>query len=136
MSYRGIENWFGHVWKFVDGFNVNNNIPYLTNNSANWTDDTASNYTRPNNVLGDAVTMIGTSGYSATLLQISTGFLPKTVGASSSTKLTDYYSQSSGWRVALLGGNSNHGAQAGGFCWNLALSSADLYRYFGGRLSF
>jgi hypothetical protein len=136
LSYRGIENWFGHIWEFVDGFNINNNIPYITNNSTYWADDTATNYVRPNDVLGDAVTLIGTNGYSATLLQILEGFLPKTVGASSSTKITDYYYQDSGWRVARLGGGSDNGVKAGGFYWLLVVSSADLSRAISGRLSF
>lgn len=136
LSYRGIENWLGHIWKFVDGFNINNNIPYMTNNAVSWADDTATNYSRPNNVLGTAITLINSDGYQNTLQSISEGFLPKTVGASSSTKLTDYYYQNTGWRVALFGGNSYDGVAAGGFSWLLTYSSADLDRNIGGRLSF
>ncbi|MCK4529434.1 hypothetical protein KAW18_18880, partial [candidate division WOR-3 bacterium] len=29
MSYRGIENFFGHLWKWVDGININSNVPYV-----------------------------------------------------------------------------------------------------------
>ncbi len=136
LSYRGIENWFGHIWKLVDGVNINNNIPYMTNNATNWADDTAVNYTRPSDVLGNAVTLINANGYQSTLQSISEGFLPLTVGASSSTKLTDYYYQAGGWRVARLGGSSYDGASAGGFCWVLDSSSVNLNRFVGGRLSF
>jgi hypothetical protein len=136
LSYRGIGDWFGHIWEFVDGININNNIPCMTNNSTNWADDTATNYVRPNNVLGIPITLINSNGYPSTLQSISNGFLPLTVGASSSTKITDYYYQSSGWRVARLGGCSTDGVLAGGFYWGFDYSSADLHRAIGGRLSF
>ena len=136
LSYRGIENFFGHLWKWVDGININNNIPYITNNSSDWVDDTTTNYTRPINVLGIVITLINADGYQNTLEETSRGFLPESVGASSSTKITDYYYQSTGWRVACLGGRSNHGSAAGFFFWGLNYASSILYRYFVGRLGF
>jgi hypothetical protein len=64
------------------------------------------------------------------------GFLPKSVGASSSTKITDNYWQSSGWRVAFVGGYSNDGVSVGLFYWSLDYSSADSTRAIGTRLGF
>ncbi len=136
LSYRGIENWFGHIWKWIDGININNNIPYIVNNATNWVDDTTVNYTRPNNVLGAAVTMINANGYQSTLLAISEGFLPLTIGASSSTKITDRYSQNAGWRIFALGGVSDSGTSAGGFCGDLGYNSSYSTRYIGTRVSF
>ena len=58
LRYRGIENWYGHLWKFVDGYKVNNNIPYLCNNFANFSDaEATTNYTNPTDVNGAAITM-------------------------------------------------------------------------------
>ncbi|MFH1526130.1 MAG: hypothetical protein ABIG69_05665, partial [Bacteroidota bacterium] len=136
LSYRGIENWYGHLWKWVDGINVNGNIPYITNNATNWADDTASNYTRPTDVLGNSITLHNANGYVASLEQISRGFLPASVGGSSSTKITDYYYQNTGWRVAFFGGDADDAANAGGFGWDLHYSSAELGRGIGGRISF
>jgi len=136
MSYRGIEHWYGDMWKWVDGININGNIPYITNNATNWADDTATNYTRPTDVLGNSITLINSNGYQNTLEQISRGFLPASVGASSSTKITDYYYQNTGWRVARLGGHASPGAAAGGFYWYLSYDSAHLDRSIGGRISF
>jgi len=129
LTYRGIENPFGHLWKFVDGFNINNNIAYVCNNPVNYADDTTTNYTN----IG---TMINSNGYINTLLSIMRGFLPKSVGADSSKKITDYYWQSSGWRVARVGGCSNHGVDVGLFCWYLDSSSATSDRTIGARLGF
>lgn len=134
MSYRGIENWYGHMWKWVDGFNINGNIPYITNNTTDWADDTATNYTRPTDVLGTSITMHNADGYAASLKQISRGFLPASVGASSSTKLTDYYYQSTGWRMARLGGGASNSEPSGGFFWSLANDSTYASQGISGRL--
>ena len=130
MSYRGIENWYGHIWEFIDGFNINNNIPYVHNTDTQFADDTAANYTDLGLVLHNA------NGYPATISQIGTGFLAESVGASSTTKLTDYYYQAAAWRVAFFGGNAGSGASAGGFCGALSNASSHLAANVGGRLCY
>jgi len=30
MSYRGIENFYGNLYQWIDGFNINDNIPYVS----------------------------------------------------------------------------------------------------------
>jgi len=130
MTYRGIENFFGHVWKWVDGININANRPYVSNNQADFADDTATNY------LDIGVNLINADGWQSTLVNINYGFLPATVGASSTTKITDYYYQAAGWRVAKLGGSSIGDTNAGFFSWRLAYAATNLYRYFCGRLAF
>lgn len=129
MTYRGIENWYGHLWKWVDGININSNVPYVTNTQP-FVDDTSTNYT----ALG--VTLINSDGWQATLEQISRGFLSASVGASSTTKITDYYYQASGWRVVRLGGGAFSGADAGAFCMHVNNASSDLSRNGSGRLAF
>ena len=129
MSYRGIENWYGHIWKFVDGFNINNNIPYFCNTDTDFADDTAANYDAP------GVTLHNVNGYQGALEQISEGFLPAGVTGTSTTKITDYYYQAAAWRVALLGGVAHDGAAAGGFCWALHTAAAYVSAHFGGRLA-
>jgi hypothetical protein len=130
MTYRGIENWYGHLWKFIDGFNINNNIPYVHNTDTQFADDTLANYT----ALG--VTLANADGWQNTLTQIISGFLPLTVGGGSTTKITDYYYQAAGWRVTLFGGNAESGVAAGGFYLYLNAGSGDLYAHVGGRLAF
>ena len=130
MSYRGIENWYGHVWKWLDGINTNNNRSYICNVIANLADDTATDYT------DIGANNINSNGYQATLLNIARGFLPASVGADAVTKITDYYYQDSGWRVAFSGGYANVGAYDGGFFLSLTNDSADSYSTIGGRLCF
>ncbi len=132
MSYRGIENWFGHVWKWVDGFNINSNVPYFSNTDTDFADDTATNYDDP------SITLPNSNEYQNTLEQIDEGFLPASVGSpgTATTKITDYYYQASGWRVALVGGDANDGAGAGALDWDPCSASSGLGRYGGGRGSF
>lgn len=130
MTYRGIENWYGHIWKWVDGMNINNNRPYVSNTRANFADDTSTNYT------DIGVNLINANGYQSTLVNIDTGFLPALVGASSSTKITDYYYQDTGWRVARLGGYAADGADAGAFYLVVHRTSSDTSRAVGARLAF
>ncbi len=130
LVYRGIEQWFGHLWKWIDGININNNRSYVTNNSNNWADDTSTNYTD----LG--VSQVASDGWQSTLINISRGFLPASVGAGSTTKITDYYYQSSGWRVAIVGGGAGGGSSAGAFYLALYGSSGYARRDVGGRACF
>lgn len=129
MSYRGIENFYGHVWKWVDGININSNVPYVSNTDTQFADGTATNCT----ALG--VTLANTNGYQKTLAQIARGFLPASVGGSSSTYITDYYYQSTGWRVARLGGGANDGARAGAAYWGLDGPVGTAIRYTSARVS-
>ncbi len=131
MTYRGIENWYGHLWKWIDGININNNVPYVSNNDTQFADDTTTNYT----ALG--VTLINADGWQKTLLQQSRGFLPASVGASSSTKITDYYYQYSDWCIVKLGGGAYNGVNAGAFCLDASYASDfATSRTMSGRLAY
>ena len=131
MSYRGIENFFAHLWKWVDGINVNANVPYVSNTDTDFDDDTVANYT----ALG--VTLAAANEYVVTLEQIGRGFLAATAsGGSSSTYVTDYYYQSTGWRGAMLGGNASHALRAGVAYWYLDYGALARGQDVTGRLAF
>jgi len=36
ISYRGVENFWGNIWKWVDGFNINNGVSYISNVNGNF----------------------------------------------------------------------------------------------------
>jgi len=129
MSYRGIENFYGNCWAWVDGFNINNNQGYVSNTQTNFADDTATNY----DIIGAA--MVASNGWVTDVQQLQFGFLPSAVGGGSTTYIADYYYQNTGWRVALLGGAADTGATAGAFFWALIYDSGALSRSFGGRLA-
>lgn len=109
-SYRGIENFFGHLWDLVDGMNVQNNKPYIIKTvDRPFQDDLFS---------GDYVgltdlVMPSINGWQSTLHNV--GFLPKSIGANSQSKVTDYYWQSTGNRLPIHGGTLYNGSRAGVF---------------------
>jgi hypothetical protein len=136
LKYRGIENLYGHFWKFVDGFKVNNNIPYLCNNFANFSDaESTDNYTNPLDVNGVAITMHNANGYQGTLELTGRGFFPASItGGDATHKITDYYYQAAGWRVVLSGGCADNAALAGAFYLYANVVLAFVSRICGARL--
>ena len=139
MSYRGIENFFGHLYKWVDGFNIYDGIPYVSNVDTDFADNTATGvgatYTRLLDINDAGITLPqGLNDWQKTLEQIKNGFLPSTLGGGSTTYITDYYYQGLGWRVATLGGNALDGANAGVAYRALINSSGSRFRHIVGRL--
>jgi len=131
LSYRGLENYYGHIWKWLDGINTNNNRSYICNVAANLADDTTSNYT------DIGVNNKADAGYQNTLLNISRGFLPaNTADSDASHKITDYYWQNTGWRVAVSGGRADYALTDGCFCLSLYRAAADFNAAIGSRVVF
>ena len=140
MTYRGIENFFGNVWQWVDGINIggasspaDDNKVHVSNTDTDFADDTWANYTD----LG--VTLANANGYQKFLEQQARGFLPASVGGAgvgSSTYITDYYYQDTGWRVVILGGTAYYGASAGVASWYASYASSNDNATIGGRLAY
>jgi hypothetical protein len=80
--------------------------------------------------------MANANGWQNTLEQVGTGFFPASVGAGSSTKITDYYYQAAGNRVVRLGGTADAGSAAGAFWLSTNDSSGTSLAYIGSVLSF
>ena len=131
VSYRGIENFWGNIWKWVDGLNIQaDGKPWVADHS--FASDT---FTSPYTYLNG--TLATTNGYAKDILfnsSIDCGFLPTVVGGSEDSYLCDYYWQNTGNRVALLGGYWYHGSSAGALCWRLASVSSTRDRTIGARL--
>jgi len=138
MSYRGIENWYGHIWKWLDGANVHNSSEsksrlYLCDDPTNFADDTDTNYEMVG-LLPEA------DGYGGNPLSIAEGIYPANTAGSSTTGLCDYYytyydsNTDSGWHVVALGGSAINGVWAGAFFVNSYGVSSYDYSIFGGRL--
>ena len=106
MSYRGEENIFGNVWKWCDGVNINNRIPYVCDIGDTYADNIFTG-----DYVQAGVAQPSLDGYQSTIQDGS--FFVKSVGSSSAKDITDNYSQSSGQRVLFLGGNLGDGSGAG-----------------------
>ena len=130
MSYRGIENFFGNCWKWVDGLNIlPDHQAWATNDSSNFVDDTSSGF----QFLG---VVHNANGFVTDIIDEPGTFLPSAVGGSSNTFLTDNYFQNTGNRVARLGGAANAGSSAGAFYWNLLNGSSARARSLGARVCY
>jgi hypothetical protein len=140
VKWRGLENFYGHLWEFVDGVNILNHeadfasYAYLCANPANFADNTGSNYTNKGELaLEDGY-------YDAPL---ANGLiLPGRVTGSSSTGMASYYYTryndlevgfGTDWRVLVVGGSAYSGSRAG-FLVSASSVSAFDYAYIGARL--
>ena len=140
MSYRGIENFYGNVWNFVDGCIVNPDGSvsanqarmWWTNNSADFSDSVKTNMTEI------AVNLTTGGDYISALAATDYFFVATSVsGGSSSTYITDqYFGSTSDDRVVLVGGGAASGAGVGAFAVSADNDSSVAARTVGGRLAF
>ena len=118
MQYRWIENLWGNVLQWVDGFNVNDKTAYYCTDPSKYADDTATGYTNIGTLPG--------SGWIKNLTVTDNGLLiPKTSGGSETTYVPDYVYSSPGWRVLSVGGDWGYGAAAGLLCFGANNASSD-----------
>ena len=117
VQYRWIENLWGNVYQWVDGFNANGTTAYYCLDHSEYADDTATGYTQ--------IGALPASGWIKDLTVTDNGLLiPKTVGGSETTFIPDYAFSSSGWRVLFVGGYWDSGSDAGLLCFYASGSSS------------
>ena len=139
VSWRGTENPWGNIWKFVYGINfyctVDKPFEGYVCTDLNFAESKNSgNYENIGFTLPSADGYISAIGYSTKYDWL---FLPSEVTGNSSLPVGDYYYQNNTWngyRIARLGSNWNNGSNAGGFCWDLHNGVGDRARNIGGRL--
>lgn len=138
--YRGIENPFGHIWKYTDGANIQVttgdaglSILWTTDDPSNFSDTSYTGYNKKGNICR-------TNGYAKKMLLGEDGDIVATeIGGSSSTYWCDYYytnTSANRMQVVLVGGYADNGSNAGlaRVDSNSAPSAAD--RAVGSRLCF
>ena len=129
--YRGVEDFLGNVFEWVDGINIKDHQAYVCTDPSEYVSD---KFTSPYEQLGYVCS--STDGWGKEL-----GFdanhplfrLTKSVGGGNNKNLCDYYSQNTGNRVVRVGGYFNNGAYDGCFYWNLNSGSTITYVNIGGR---
>ena len=130
MTYRGIEHWYGHLWKFVDGVNVQDGNYYVSNNFSTFADDVFS---------GDYVlkgTAAASNGYISNFAQDGDGLFPSAVAGSETTFVGDYYYYNSSNRVVMFGGNALSAGNAGAFYLYASDAASDALVSISAGLSF
>ena len=138
--YRGIENPFGHIWKYTDGANIQ-----VTTGDAGlsilWTTDDPSNFSDTSYTVYDKKGNIcRTDGYAKKMLLGEDGDIVATeVGGSSSTYWCDYYytyTSANRMQTVLVGGSADIGQNSGLAYINTHDASSAAAKYFGSRLCF
>lgn len=137
--YRGIENPFGHVWKYTDGANIQVttgdaglSILWTTDDPSNFSDTSYTGYDKKGNICR-------TSGYAKKMLLGENGdIIPTEVDGSSSTYWCYYYRTTitiDGIFVVLAGSSAN-GALGNGLASIYGGYTSNSARDIGTRLCF
>lgn len=139
ICYRGVENFWGNIWKFAYGINFYCEVgkPFLgyVCKDFNYAESKKTdNYENIGFALPSENGYVSAMGYSTKYDWL---FLPSEVKGNSSLPVGDYYYQNNTWdgyRIAQLGGSWSSGSSAGGFYWRLDGGVGNRGRYIGGRL--
>ena len=141
--FRGVENPFGHIWKWTDGCKciiqseASGGLSkfYVCDNPANFTSSGTTNYDYRGN-------LPRSEGYVKALILGEDGeIMPLAVGGGSTTYFCDYFytnipTSGESERGVLFGGSAGGGAGAGFVCACTFCTAAYALALFGSRLCF
>ncbi len=142
-SYRGIENPFGHIWKWLDGYNIyhqtdvegGKSLLYFRDLTTGLLDGSSTGYELAGNNLSRVESWVKTM-MAKHLFPSATGG----AGTGSTTYWCDYYYANvvanAGWCAPLVGGIANRGSSAGPVCVISINAASSTYTYIGSRLCF
>ena len=136
VSYRGEENFFGNIWKWIDGINIYN----YNEGSIHIADHDFVDNSKDASYKDAGITIAGKHGYVSAFgynEDFDWLFIVSETDGNSSLPVGDYFYQAkaqSYYTVAILGGSWIYGSDAGGFYWSVNDGSSDRYRSIGGRL--
>lgn len=140
VCWRGKENFWGNIWKFVYGINIWGNgkmgggQPYICSDFSFAESKNSGNYEPAGFTVTNANGYISAMGYSTACDWL---FIASECLGNSSLPVGDYTYITvnlNGYRIARLGGDWNYGGVAGGFYWILHNGVGYRARDIGGRL--
>lgn len=140
VCWRGKENFWGNIWKFVYGINIWGNgkmgggQPYICSDFSFAESKNSGNYEPAGFTVTNANGYISAMGYSTACDWL---FIASECLGNSSLPVGDYTYITvnlNGYRIARLGGTWTDGGFAGGFCWRLDAGVGARARGIGGRL--
>lgn len=127
VQYRWIENLWGNVSQWVDGFNAEGITAFYCTDPSKYADDAAIGYTYIGN--------LPASGWINDLTVTDNGLLiPKTSGGSETTYIPDHMWSSLGWRMLYVGGYWGPGSMAGLLYFAADYASSDSSSSISARL--
>lgn len=140
VCWRGKENFWGNIWKFVYGINIWGNgkmgggQPYICSDFSFAESKNSGNYEPAGFTVTNANGYISAMGYSTACDWL---FIASECLGNSSLPVGDYTYITvnlNGYRIARLGGGWHYGGNAGGFYWTLDAGVGYRFRAIGGRL--
>lgn len=140
VCWRGKENFWGNIWKFVYGINIWGNgkmgggQPYICSDFSFAESKNSGNYEPAGFTVTNANGYISAMGYSTACDWL---FIASECLGNSSLPVGDYTYITvnlNGYRIARLGGGWSSWDNAGGFCWGLNDGVGYRDRSIGGRL--
>lgn len=131
IRFLWIEDWYGNMWQFRDGDNIQKYQHYYCNDRSAYADKVyTGSYFKVGYVAGTAEGYVKTFGYDPEWPEIE---ICTENGASSNTYFCDYYYAAEGGEVVFSGGNVYYGAISGPFYRNCSSSAANSTWNIGGR---
>lgn len=140
VCWRGKENFWGNIWKFVYGINIWGNgkmgggQPYICSDFNFAENKNSGNYEGAGFTATNVAGYISAMGYSTICDWL---FIASECTGNSSLPVGDYTNITqnlNGYRIARLGGDWNGGSSAGAFYWYLYHGVGYRVRTVGGRL--
>lgn len=140
ICYRGKENFWGNIWKFVYGINIWGNgkmgggQPYICSDFNFVESKNADNYVDAGFTITNKYGYISAMGYSTSCDWL---FIASETDGNSSLPVGDYHwitANLNGYHITLLGGCWTYGDSAGTFGWHLYGGVGSRDRTIGGRL--
>ena len=141
VTYRGVENPWGNIWKHVYGVNIWGNgsmkggVPYICTDFNFAESKNSGNYESAGFTVTNAGGYISAMGYGDE--EYDWLFMASECLGNSSVPVGDYHwvtQNLNGYRIARLGGDWFTGSLAGGFYWTLTSGVGYRYRNIGCRL--
>lgn len=131
IRFLWIEDWYGNIWQFRDGDNIQKYQHYYCNDRSAYADKVYDgSYFKVGYVAGTAEGYVKTFGYDPEWPEIE---ICTENGASSNTYFCDYYYAAEGGEVVFSGGDVSYGASSGPFHRFCDYSATISYWHIGGR---
>ena len=143
VTYRGIENPWGNIWKHINGINIwgdghmGSGQAYIADGLTYNESSHSGDYKPAGFTIANANGYVSAFGYGDEAYDWL--FMPSETIGNNLIPVGDYLSCTAnlnGYRIALLGGTWNKGDYAGGFGWYCRSTPNTQFNDIGGRLLF
>lgn len=141
ITYRGVENPWGNIWKHIQGINIWGDGTMLGGQPYVADDFNFSESKKTDNYKPVGFTLPNESGYISALGYGGENYdwllMPSEIGKTNALPVGDYFQASpnlNGYRIARLGGYWCNASQAGVFNWRCADNAGYRSAVIGGRL--